>query len=278
MNIQRSAMVIGLALGLFLSSSTGYALATCRSFFASAEELRLTNIQLSDPKKLKLVEAVLQRTLTPTEMPLALAILHARTFSEKSALAKQLMPDTAFSQLYNDGTLQTEARSWTEAQAKEFRNDKARLGLNDLEVNLIDRYSADLYYSINRNYDSNSQVTNVMHRTLFSAMTKLPVFSGTVYRGVLRGPAGKYKTGDTIEATRFWSASQKPAVAKDWVDEGLVLVIETFSGRSLGHFARYPSEAEIVILPGTKFQVIAQENGVVYLRELKCDGQTSRCL
>ncbi len=99
---------------------------------------------------------------------------------------------------------------------------------------------------------------------LETALRKLPVFPGKVYRGI-RLPREVLDTGvwqprETIRWAGFVSASrqQERAFAGD-----ALLIIESRSGRSLQTYTQDEGEEEVLFLPGSTFVITFKQRSVL---------------
>ena len=96
---------------------------------------------------------------------------------------------------------------------------------------------------------------------LFSALDKLPLFEGTVYRGIpeeaLATIQAKYRTGTEVWWSGFTSTSKDLAVAKGFAEQpgGIVFRVTLTDGRRIKEYSAIGGEDEILVRPNTKFHV-----------------------
>lgn len=95
---------------------------------------------------------------------------------------------------------------------------------------------------------------------LLKDVKKLPFHEGTVYRNLGEMPAEVLKQwtkkGGVIEWDGFSSTTTDPNV---YADRPVRLEILAKTGRNVEKFSMFPSEKEVLILPGTRLQITAVE-------------------
>lgn len=268
-----------MVLSLFLDSVSAYASDMCRAVFVGGPELSLKHEGLSDSKKLLIITRALGRELTSFEISVLLDVIHLplepmvagsafdknddHRYQIKYFLAQAILSEPIFDRLFVDGVLSSKWHSPSPAELNQIQEMKSRLGLSDLDVKLLNQYSADLYYDVNRFEISDSSRAQVL-----AALAKLPKFAGTVYRGISFRRAQGFSVGAVVEAEAIWSTSKNRETADEWVEDGVTLVIQTTAGRVLGPLARYPSESEVIVLPGSRFRVLRVDRSTIYLSEV----------
>ena len=117
-------------------------------------------------------------------------------------------------------------------------------------------------------------------KLLDSAVSKLPNFKGTVWRGVDRDVSMAYQKGQKIT---WWSVSSC-SVSVDIINtflgqapQNTLFMIECSTGKSITPFACYQKEQEVILMPGTTLRVVGDplhHHGglhVVHLREITDD-------
>jgi hypothetical protein len=117
-----------------------------------------------------------------------------------------------------------------------------------------------------------------------TAITKLPLFSGNIWRGI-EGDIGKAckKNQDLI----WWSVtscSKSVGTIKDFLPVGkisTVYMIEVVNGIDISSYTYYPNEEEVLLSPGTQLRVVADPLewfGGLYLVHLKeiCENSDGR--
>uniref|UniRef100_A0A6B2L407 NAD(P)(+)--arginine ADP-ribosyltransferase n=1 Tax=Arcella intermedia TaxID=1963864 RepID=A0A6B2L407_9EUKA len=157
-----------------------------------------------------------------------------------------------------------------------FQNTKNEYGLTKEEVLAIYFYTlewsektSNLYSCLNKdisstNRDASAPKWKYYLHYLFSAVRKLPKFNGTVYRGVRENLVAKYPEkfvkGAKIVWNPFSSTTTHLEVIQNFLgeEESTIFTLEsTTSGRSISQFSAMPTEAEILIPPGTRFEIIS---------------------
>ena len=97
-------------------------------------------------------------------------------------------------------------------------------------------------------------------KLLDSAMSRLPKFKGTVWRGVNKDVSKIFKKGQRLT---WWSVSSCSASVNvisaflDKAPQSTLFNIECSSGKSIAPYTCYPTEDEIILMPGTTFEVVA---------------------
>ena len=116
-------------------------------------------------------------------------------------------------------------------------------------------------------------------KLLISAMSAEPKVTATLWRGVKADIANDYPKGKKFRWWRFSSCTEDGDALDDPNFLGkngtrTLFCIETKTGIKIAHFSAYPDEAEVLIPPGTRFEVsnvISPAVGltVVALKEIK---------
>jgi len=160
----------------------------------------------------------------------------------------------------------TECENWV------LSFDNNNLNLSDDELLAISLYTYDLklngkrednFYYIFSNILRKRNISDLENWKGFiyyfqSALSKLPNFTGSVYRGVPFSPnvIQNYTLNRRIHWSAFSSASNDINIAKGFATEGgIILEIKILNGRVLGDYSFYPTESEIVLSPNTTFIV-----------------------
>lgn len=271
--------ILTFTLSLFFCSVSVHAAVNCRTIFADVPLMSLQNEGISDPKKLLMFERALGRKLNRFEISVLLDIIHlpleplatSEVFNKendhryqiKYVLAQSILPEPIFHQLFMNGVLSSKWHAPSPTELRQIQEMRIRFGLSESDVKLLNQYSADMYYDVNR-----FEVPQSIRTRLSIALSKLPTFAGTVYLGISLRHAEGFSVGSIVEAEAIWSASKNKKTADKWVENGVTLVIYTSAGRVMGPLARYPSESEVMIPPGSKFEVQSVEGRVIYLSEL----------
>jgi len=97
---------------------------------------------------------------------------------------------------------------------------------------------------------------------LLSGLNKLPSRKETVYRAIdkpITSLSKQYKKGFSICWIGFSSTSLEKDLIKNFVDKpnqkGTYMIIKAIEGRDISGLSKYPSEAEIILLPNSQFMV-----------------------
>jgi hypothetical protein len=132
-------------------------------------------------------------------------------------------------------------------------------------------------------------------KLLHSAMSKLPNFKGTLWRGIDKDVTKTFKKGQKIT---WWSVSScstsvnvisgflgkvpENAMFLHEVPQSTLFNIQCSTGKSIQAFTCLPHEDEVVLMPGTTFEVVGeplQRPGglnIIHLREISDDDEDER--
>lgn len=107
-------------------------------------------------------------------------------------------------------------------------------------------------------------------KLLYTALTKLPSFEGILFRGVRLDLSNQYATQKNIKWSSFSSCTSRIDVLQSYQFYGstgtrTMFIISCHSGKNIRNHSYYPNESEIVLLPGTEFEVVGclpQGNGL----------------
>ncbi|CAF4279296.1 unnamed protein product, partial [Adineta steineri] len=117
-------------------------------------------------------------------------------------------------------------------------------------------------------------------KLLDSAISKLPTSTGTVFRGIDKNVTKSFKKGERIT---WWSISSCTAsidVISSFISRSssrTSFIIECLNGKSLSSYTCNPKEEEVILMPGTIFEVVADplnHHGglnVIHLKEISND-------
>ena len=117
-------------------------------------------------------------------------------------------------------------------------------------------------------------------KLLDSAVSKLSNFKGTVWRGVNKDVTKTFQKGQKITWWSVSSCSTSVDIISAFLGEvpqSTLFNIECLTGKSIAAFTSYPSEDEVILMPGTMFEVAANplhHHGglhIIHLRELADD-------
>ncbi|CAF1381061.1 unnamed protein product [Rotaria sordida] len=117
-------------------------------------------------------------------------------------------------------------------------------------------------------------------KLLDSAANKLPKFKGTVWRGVNKNVSHTFKKGQKIT---WWSVSSC-SISVDVISSFLgnapqstLFNIDCVNGKSIAAYTSYPTEDEVILMPGTTLEVVANplhHHGglhIIHLKEISED-------
>ncbi|CAF4249754.1 unnamed protein product, partial [Adineta steineri] len=122
-------------------------------------------------------------------------------------------------------------------------------------------------------------------KLLDSAISKLPTSTGTVFRGIDKNVTKSFKKGERIT---WWSISSCTAsidVISSFISRSssrTSFIIECLNGKSLSSYTCNPKEEEVILMPGTIFEVVADplnHHGglnVIHLKEISNDVEPPR--
>ena len=116
-------------------------------------------------------------------------------------------------------------------------------------------------------------------KLFLTALYKLPVYQGIVWRGVPKDLSGTYKKSDEHVWWAFSSCSSSVHIleAPNFLGASgarTLFSIEVFNGRLISEFSEYDNEDEILLLPGTHVRVISilkQPTGltIIHLKQIE---------
>jgi hypothetical protein len=113
-----------------------------------------------------------------------------------------------------------------------------------------------------------------------SAVSKLSNFKGIVWRGVSKDVTMAFKKGEKITWWSVSSCSLSVDIISSFLGkapQSTLFNIECSTGKSIAAFTCYPSEDEVILMPGTMFEVVANplhHHGglhIIHLREISDD-------
>ncbi|CAF1411681.1 unnamed protein product [Rotaria sp. Silwood1] len=117
-------------------------------------------------------------------------------------------------------------------------------------------------------------------KLLDSAAAKLPKFKGTVWRGVNKNVSHTFKKGQKITWWSVSSCSTSVDVISSFLSnapQSTLFNIDCINGKSIAAYTCYPTEDEVILMPGTIFEVVSNplhHHGglhIIHLKELSDD-------
>ena len=96
-------------------------------------------------------------------------------------------------------------------------------------------------------------------KLLHAALSNLPSFTGSVWRGVRGDVAKDYRKDDVICWGSFTSCTRSISTIKAFLPatgKGTIFMIESRSGKAIAEYSEHPNENEILLLPEIKFKVV----------------------
>jgi hypothetical protein len=117
-------------------------------------------------------------------------------------------------------------------------------------------------------------------RLLDSATSKLPKCKDIVWRGVNKDVSKSFKKGQKITWWSISSCSTSVNVISAFlgkVPQSTLFSIQCSSGKSISAYTCYPSENEVILMPGTTFEVVSDplhHHGglnIIHLKEIAGD-------
>lgn len=143
--------------------------------------------------------------------------------------------------------------------------------ISEAECSAIAAYKQVEYTDINyflRNKKWYGKENQTLLDHLISGVTKLPVYSGTVFRGTsFESSQARFKqfttVGNIVSDPAFASSSQDRKIAESFLNDNgdsrfILMIIESHTGRNIlgiGASGIDESEKEVLFLPGTQFVV-----------------------
>ncbi|CAF1473607.1 unnamed protein product [Adineta steineri] len=117
-------------------------------------------------------------------------------------------------------------------------------------------------------------------KLLDSAALKLPKFKGIIYRGIDKDVTMKFKKGERITWWSISSCSTSINVISKFISKSsssTLFNIECLNGKSVSSYTCYPKEDEVILMPGTMFEVVSNplnhKGGlnIIHLKEINDD-------
>jgi hypothetical protein len=117
-------------------------------------------------------------------------------------------------------------------------------------------------------------------KLLDSAASKLPKFKGIVWRGINKDVTMAFKKGQKITWWSVTSCSTSVDVISSFLGkapQSTLFNIECSTGKCIAAYTCYPNEDEVILMPGTMFEVVANplhHHGglhVIHLKEITDD-------
>ncbi|CAF1257581.1 unnamed protein product [Rotaria sordida] len=117
-------------------------------------------------------------------------------------------------------------------------------------------------------------------KLLDSAAAKLPKFKGTIWRGVNKNVTHTFKKGQKITWWSVSSCSTSVDVISSFLGnapQSTLFNIDCINGKSIAAYTCYPAEDEVILMPGTTFEVVANplhHHGglhIIHLKEISDD-------
>ncbi|CAF4034019.1 unnamed protein product, partial [Adineta steineri] len=119
-------------------------------------------------------------------------------------------------------------------------------------------------------------------KLLDSATSKLPKFKGIIYRGLDKNVTMKFKKGQKITWWSISSCSTSINVISSFLHKSsssTLFNIECLNGKSISSYTCYPTENEVILMPGTMFEVVSDplnHHGglnIIHLKEISDDDE-----
>ena len=113
-----------------------------------------------------------------------------------------------------------------------------------------------------------------------SAVSKLPNFKGTVWRGIDKDVTKAFKKGQKIIWWSVTSCSKSVNVISSFLEkahQSTLFNIECSTGKLIAAYTSFPNEDEVILMPGTTFEVVADPLNhrgglnIIHLKELADD-------
>ncbi|CAF1201874.1 unnamed protein product [Adineta steineri] len=117
-------------------------------------------------------------------------------------------------------------------------------------------------------------------KLLHSATSKLPTLKGTIWRGINKDVTMHFKKGQKITWWSISSCSTSLDVISSFLNKSspsTLFNIECLNGKSISSYTCYPNDKEVILMPGTVFEVVSNpsnrrhEPNTIYLKEVSDD-------
>ncbi|CAF1185276.1 unnamed protein product [Adineta steineri] len=121
-------------------------------------------------------------------------------------------------------------------------------------------------------------------KLLDSATSKLPKFRGTIFRGINKDVTKSFKKNQKITWWSISSCSTSVDVISSFISKSsssTLFHIKCLNGKSISSFTCYPNENEVILMPGTIFEVVSDplnHHGglnIIHLKEISDDDEPS---
>jgi len=112
------------------------------------------------------------------------------------------------------------------------------------------------------------QTEATLHNPILeNALMDLPDYAGTTYRGQADFLRASYTIGDTCTFNKFTSSSKQKDNAVDFMEKStfkapVLVALTVTSGKDISTLSRYATEAEVLLRPGSRFQVTNVEHDI----------------
>ncbi|CAF4029139.1 unnamed protein product, partial [Adineta steineri] len=119
-------------------------------------------------------------------------------------------------------------------------------------------------------------------KLLHSATSKLPKFKGIIWRGIDKDVTMNFKKGQKITWWSISSCSTSVDIISSFLSESsssTLFNIECLNGKSISSYTRYPNENEVILMPGTVFEVVSNSLShhgglnIIHLKEINDDDE-----
>lgn len=161
-------------------------------------------------------------------------------------------------------------------------NESAAIYLYTMEMS-----PASVYAIINDllrdNEAMNAQSWFPYLKLLYTAVSKLPSYSGSVWRGVRGNVIQNYRKGMPVCWWSFTSCSTSLSVIQTFLPkkgQGTIFMIECVSGRRISNYSEHEDEDEILLMPGIRLVVtdilFHNDMYMVHLREIASNDESKK--
>ena len=123
--------------------------------------------------------------------------------------------------------------------------------------------SENVYSAINHHLRTNNLVAATPWfpyiKLLHTALTNLPSYNGSVWRGVRGDVAKNYRKDSIICWWSFTSCTKSITAIKGFLPttgKGTIFMIESRNGKAISEFSEHPDENEIILLPEINLKVV----------------------
>jgi hypothetical protein len=136
-------------------------------------------------------------------------------------------------------------------------------------------YTHDSYKELNAQLRNNnlSEANLALRDAISSGLNKLPNYNGICVRGTSKKEVENLTVGELFIPPNFLSSTKGEKLPNDYLDQDVLLKINSKSGKLIKNFSKFPEENEIIFNFGSKFVIraISKVNFTVTYELLEID-------